>query len=181
MQSNAQTVEQYLAELPPDRRAALTALRQLILANIYPAYQEGMGYGMAGYSVPHSVYPPGYHCNPKLPLPFAGFASQKNYMSLYLCGLYTQFDEGAATGAAHWFREAWAKTGKKLDMGKGCVRFKSLDDLALDVIAESFRRMPAKTFIAHYESSRAEHVPKTREEIKAMMAERAEKKSTRKA
>jgi len=156
MQSKAQTVEQYLAELPPDRRAALSALRAVILANIDPLYVEGMGYGMAGYSVPHSIYPPGYHCNPKLPLPFAGFASQKHYMSLYLCGLYTQFDDGAASGATRWFREAWAKTGKKLDMGKGCVRFKSLDDLALDVIAESFRRLPAKTFIAYYERSRSE-------------------------
>lgn len=181
MQSKAQTVEQYLSELPEDRRAALTALRIVILANIDPAYQEGMGDGVVGYSVPHALYPPGYHCNPKLPLPFAGFASQKNYMSLYLCGLYTQFDDGGATDAAHWFREAWAATGKKLDMGRGCVRFKSLDDLALDVIAESFRRLPAQTFIAHYERSRAAHVPKTRAEIKAMMAERAEKKSKRKA
>jgi hypothetical protein len=88
MQSKATTVEQYLAELPADRRAAIQAVRQVILKNLDKDYREGMGYGMIGYCVPHTVFPAGYHCDPKQPLPFAGLASQKNYMSVYLMGLY---------------------------------------------------------------------------------------------
>lgn len=146
MQSAAATVEQYLAELPPDRRAALEAVRQVVLDNLDADYQEAMQYGMIGYSVPHRVYPPGYHCDPKQPLPFAGLASQKNHMAIYLMCLYGHEHEA-------WFRAAWAKTGKKLDMGKSCIRFKKLDDLALDVLGEAIRRVPAAAFIAHYEEA----------------------------
>jgi hypothetical protein len=103
-----------------------------------------MQYGMIGYYVPHRLYAPGYHCDPKQPLPFACLASQKNYMSVYLL---TDYMDGG-----EWFKQAWAKTGKKLDMGKSCIRFKKLDDLALDVIGEAIKRMPAKKFIAFYES-----------------------------
>jgi hypothetical protein len=143
MQSKATTVEQYLAELPADRRAAIAAVRKVILANLDKEYEEGMQYGMIGYYVPHRLYPAGYHCDPKQPLPFACLASQKNYMSLYLMTVYEDKDT--------WFRDAWAKSGKKLDMGKSCIRFKKLDDLALDVIAEAIHRMPAKKFIQVYE------------------------------
>ena len=117
------------------------AVRQVILENLDEDYEEGIQYGMIGYYVPHQVYPAGYHCDPKQPLPFAGLASQKNYMSLYLMCTYGD------SGLSRWFRAAWAKTGKKLDMGKSCVRFKRLDDLALDVIAEAIRRVPAKMYI----------------------------------
>ncbi|MCC7508439.1 MAG: DUF1801 domain-containing protein [Planctomycetes bacterium] len=147
MQSKAKTVHEYLAELPADRREALQALRAVILKNIDPVYVEGMGYGMPGWSVPHSVYPAGYHCDPKIPLPYAGMASQKNHMSLYLMCIYGH------TGEDKWFRDAWAKTGKKLDMGKSCIRFKKIDDLALDVIAEAFKRTPAHTYIEFYEKT----------------------------
>lgn len=147
MQSKATTVDQYMAELPEDRRAALSAVRQTIRANIDKDVEECMGYGMPGYAIPHRVYPPGYHCDPSVGLPFAGFASQKNYMSVYLMTVY---GEGAEE---NWFREKWAKTGKKLDMGKCCIRFKKLEDLALDVIGEAIRRVSAKDFIAHYERS----------------------------
>jgi Domain of unknown function (DU1801) len=144
MQSQAGTVEQYLADLPADRRAAIAAVRQVILANLDKDYEEGMQYGMIGYYVPHRVYPPGYHCDPRQPLPFACLASQKNYMSLYLMTVYESGDT--------WFQREWAKTGKKLNMGKCCVRFKNLDELALDVIAKTIRRMPARKFVQQYES-----------------------------
>jgi hypothetical protein len=146
MQSKARTVREYLASLPADRRAAIEAVRQVIIKNLRPGYEEGMQYGMIGYYVPHRVYPPGYHCDPKQPLPFAGLASQKNHMSIYLMCIYGN------PGHEAWFRAAWAKTGKKLDMGKSCVRFRRIDDVALEVIGEAIRRVPAKTFIAHYES-----------------------------
>ena len=146
MQSKAKTVKQYLAELPADRHQAIQAVRAIILKNLPKGYEEGMLYGAIGYYVPHSVYPPGYHCDPKQPLPFAGMASQKNYMTLSLMCVYGD--------AAHdtWFRKAWAKTGKKLDMGKSCVRFKKVDDVPLKVIGEAIKRVPVKKFIEHYES-----------------------------
>lgn len=151
MQSKATTVKAYLASLPTDRREALEAVRKVILKNLDKDYQEAMGYGMIGYSVPLSFYPPGYHCDPRQGLPFAGLASQKNYMSVYLMCIYGE------TGEAKWFNAAWAKTGKKLDMGKCCIRFKKIEDLALDVIGESIKRVPAKKYIAYYEATRAEH------------------------
>lgn len=152
MQSKATTVAAYLAELPEDRRAALTALRDLIRKHIDPGFSEGVGYGMIGWSVPHSRYPAGYHCNPKDPLPFAGLASQKNYMSLYICPPSMGEVDAAAEAEADWFRAAWAKTGKKLDMGKACLRFKRVEDLALDVIGEAIRRVPAAAYIERYQA-----------------------------
>jgi len=143
-------VDEYLAELPEDRRAALSAVRKVILANLDPQYAEGMQYGMIGYAIPHSVFPKGYHCDPKQPLPFAALASQKNYMSLYLMGLYCGAGEGEETGDASWFREAWARSGRKLDMGKACIRFEKLDDLALDVLAEAIRRVPVQRYLELY-------------------------------
>jgi len=148
MQSKAVTVEQYLLELPDDRRRDLEAVRQVILNNLDPDYEEGMQYGMIGYYVPHRVWPAGYHCDPKQPLPFAGLASQKNHMALYLMCVYGD------SLHAKWFKDAWAKTGKKLDMGKACVRFKKLDDLALDVIGEAIKRVPARKYIEHCEAAR---------------------------
>jgi hypothetical protein len=147
MQSKAKTPDAYLAELPEDRRATLSAVRKVILANLDRDYEEGMQYGMIGYYVPHRVYPAGYHCDPKQPLPFAGLASQKNHMALYLMCVYG--DEVQES----WLRERWAKAGKKLDMGASCIRFKKLDDLPLDVVGEAIRRVPAKKFIAHYEAA----------------------------
>jgi hypothetical protein len=104
-----------------------------------------MQYGMIGYYVPHKLYPDGYHCNPKQPLPFACLASQKNYMSIYMMTVYGD-DET-------WFRTQWAKSGKKLDMGKCCVRFKKLENLALDVIAAAIRRVSLPQYIAIYEAA----------------------------
>jgi len=146
MQSKATTVGQYLASLPEDRRAAISAVRDVILENLDKNYEEGIQYGMLGYYVPHKVFPAGYHVDPKQPLPFVALASQKNHMAVYLMGVYGQPKQ------EQWFRAAWAKTGKKLDMGKSCVRFKKLEDVALDVLGEAIRRAPAKAYIAHYES-----------------------------
>lgn len=144
MQSKATTVAAYLATLPAERRAALAAVRKVILANLDHDYEEGMGYGMISYHVPHRVFPDGYHCDPKLPLCFAGLASQKNHMSLYLMTVY-----GVASEERR-LRKGFAAAGKKLDMGKSCIRFKRLEDLPLDVIGEAIRRVPAKAYIAHY-------------------------------
>lgn len=146
MQSKAKTVDGYLAEIPADRLAAIQAIREVILRNLDKDYEECMQYGMIAYSVPHRVYPAGYHCDPSLPLPFAGLASQKNYMSLYLMTNY------GAGKEEEWFRAAWAKTGRKLDMGKCCIRFKRLEDVALDVVGEAIRRVPARKYIEVYES-----------------------------
>lgn len=161
MQSKAATVAQYLAELPADRRAAIDAVRAVILKNLDAEYAEGIQYGMIGYYVPHSVYPPGYHCDPKQPLPFAALASQKNYMSIYLMGVYGDPKAESA------FRAAWAKTGKKLDMGKCCIRFKKLDELALDLIGDTIRSMPARKRIARYEAALKTPRPKPAAKRKA--------------
>jgi len=148
MQSKATTVEAYLASLPEDRSAAIQAVRQVIIANLDKDYEEGMHYGMIGYFVPHRVYPPGYHCDPTQPLPFAGLGSQKNHLAIYLMCIY------GSPAEEMWFRAAWAKSGKKLDLGKSCIRFKRIEDLPLEVIGETIRRVPAAKFIADYESAR---------------------------
>lgn len=100
---------------------------------------------MIGYYIPHRIYPAGYHCDAKQPLPYAGLASQKNHMAIYMMTIYGD--------AAHlkWFENSWKKTGKKLDMGKSCIRFKKIEDVALDVIGEAFKRVPASDYIANYE------------------------------
>ena len=153
MHSQAPTVEAYLQSLPDDRRAAIGAVRKVILENLDASYEEGIQYGMIGYYVPHRVYPKGYRADPRQPLPFAALASQKNYMSLYLMSVYCGCDGGSpASEHARWFREAWTRTGKKLDMGKACIRFKKLEDLPLDLIAEAVRRVPAATYIKFCEA-----------------------------
>jgi hypothetical protein len=155
MMSQAKTSDAYLRELPDDRRAAIRTLRDLIRENLPEGYEEGMAYGMINWFVPHALYPPGYHCNPKLPLGFLGLASQKQYMALYMAAPYYQGgDPGTCEEApdARWFREAWLKTGKKLDMGKCCVRFKRLDDVPLEVVAKAIARVPVKKLIAYTEA-----------------------------
>lgn len=149
MQSKAATVAAYLAELPADRRAAVEAVRKVILKNLDKDYEEGMSYGMIGYYVPHRVYPAGYHCDPTKPLPYAGLASQKQYMSVYLMTAYGNGSE------ERFIRDGFAKAGKKLNMGKCCIRFKKLEDLPLDVIGEAIRRVPAKNYIAFTEKALA--------------------------
>lgn len=148
MQSKAKTVAEYLASLPEDRRATVEAVRKVIKQNLGKGYEEGMQYGMIGYFVPHSIYPAGYHCDPKQPLPFAGLASQKQAVSVYLFSVY------ADPATLERFVAAWKATGKKLDMGKSCIRFKRLEDVALEPIGAAVKAMPVKEFIARYEAAR---------------------------
>ena len=154
MQSKLTTVQAYLRSLPEDRRAAISAVRDVILKNLDPSYEEGMQYGMIGYYVPHSLYSKGYHADPKQPLPFANLGSQKNYMALYLMGVSGGGDDdSAASKHARWFRDEWAKTGKKLDMGKSCIRFKKAEDLPLELIGEAVKRVPAAKYIQACEAA----------------------------
>lgn len=158
--SKAMTVEEYLAELTEDRRELVGAVRDVVNANLPDGYQEAMQYGMIGWSVPHDLYPAGYHTDPRQPLPFAALASQKQYVSLYLMGTYCGCAERSATGEAvetdelTWFRQSWLATGRKLNMGKSCVRINKLDEVALDVVAEAIRRIPIDEYIARYDAIR---------------------------
>ena len=147
MQCSATSVADYLAALPADRQAAVKAVRAIIRKNLPKGFAEQMQYGMIGYVVPHKLYPAGYHCKPEEPLPFAGLASQKNYMSLYLMSVY--FSPALLDG----LKEQFALMGKKLDMGKSCLRFKKLEDLPLDVIGELIARVPVADYIRQYESN----------------------------
>ena len=148
MQSKAATVDQYLSEVPPERQAAMNKLRKVISKNLPKGFKEGMGYGMMGYSVPHSIYPAGYHCNPKDPLPFAGIASQKNSINFYHMGIY------ADPKLLKWFTDEYAKTGQgKLDMGKSCMRFKKPENIPFDLIGELCTKITVETWIEMYETN----------------------------
>lgn len=146
------TVDEYLSSLPEDRRHALEEIRAVVNRSIDPKLEEGVQYGMLAWYLPHSEYPHGYHCDPKQPLPFASVASQKNHIGLYLFCIYADEE------AAERFREEWLATGKRLDMGKGCVRVKSLADVPLDVLGRALTQMTAEKFVAAYEASLPEKV-----------------------
>ena len=144
----ASTVTQYLAALPADRRAALSAVRKTINENLPDGYEEGIQFGMIGWYVPLSLYPAGYGENPKVPLPLVALAAQKSGMVLYFMCFY-----GDPTLSA-WFTSEYKKSGKKLNMGKGCVRFKKLEDLALDVVGRTVARVSVKEHMANYSAAR---------------------------
>jgi Domain of unknown function (DU1801) len=147
MTSTATTPKAYLESLPDERRPIITAMQQTILKNLPKGFQEGICNGMLGYVVPHSLYPAGYHCDPKQPLPFICLASQKNYISLHHMGLY----KGELLD---WFRAGWAKVSKKkLDMGKCCIRFKKPEDVPLELIGELVSKVTPQQWIAYYESA----------------------------
>jgi hypothetical protein len=143
--SAAKTVEAYLAELPPERRAVVAAVRDHVNAHLPPGYVEGMGYGMIGWTIPLARYGKTYNGQP---LCYAGLAAQKNNYSLYLMGCYMDSDEDKA------LRAAYARAGKKLDMGKSCLRFKSLDGLLLDDIGRIIASMPVDAYIVRYEAAK---------------------------
>jgi uncharacterized protein YdhG (YjbR/CyaY superfamily) len=148
MQSKATTVKEYLKELPADKKTAFEELRDTLNNNIPKGFEEQMCYGMIGYVVPHTLYPKGYHCDPKLPLPFVSIASQKNFIALYHMGIY------ANPTLLKWFVEEFPKYSKgKLDMGKSCIRFKKADDIPFKLIKELIKKMTAKEWIELYESS----------------------------
>lgn len=150
------TVEEYLAALPADRRAALETVRAAINAGKPAGVEEGVQYGMIGWFVPHAVYPHGYHCDPKQPLPFASLASQKGHMAAYLFWAYV---DGETAG---WIQDEAKRRGVKLDMGKSCVRFKKLEDLPLDLIGEALTRTTTDDFVARYEAALPASVKKKR-------------------
>lgn len=148
MQSKAATVQEYIAELPEDRQKAINALRKAIKKNLPKGFKECMNYGMIGYVVPHSIYPAGYHCDPKLPLPFMGLASQKNAISVYHMGVY------AEPKLKKWFTDAHAKASpKKLDMGKSCIRYKKAEDIPYELIGELSGKLSTDEWIAWYEKA----------------------------
>ena len=147
MQSTAKTVNDYLEELPEERKVAFSNLRNSILKNLPKGFEEQISYGMLGYVVPHSTYPNGYHCNPKLPLPFINIASQKNFIALYHMGIY------ANSELLEWFTTEYPKySSQKLDMGKGCIRFKKMDQIPFDLIAELTRKISVEDWIECYET-----------------------------
>src|SRR5262245_33951638 len=143
--SEATTVEQYLAELEPDRRAITSAVREVIVANLPDGYVEEMAWGMISYDVPLSRHPNTYNGKP---LVYAALASQKRYCSLYLTAVYADPDHRAS------FEHRYRETGKRLDMGKSCVRFRTLDDLPLDLVADVIRATPVDEFVAIYDAAR---------------------------
>jgi hypothetical protein len=144
--SDATTVEAYLASLPEDRRAALTAVRQVILENLPEGYQEAMGWGMITYCVPLSVQPDTYNGQP---LGYVALASQKNYMSLYLMAIY------GSDAARRDFEAAYRATGKRFDAGKSCVRFRKLEDLPLDLVGRTVASIPMAEYVRRVDAAQS--------------------------
>ncbi len=148
MQIKANTPEEYLEKVPVDRKEPMEKLRQVLLENLPEGFEECINYGMIGYVVPQSIYPDGYHCDPKLPLPFINIASQKNYIALYHLGIYANEE------LLNWFVEDYPNHVKtKLDMGKSCIRFKKPEQIPYDLIAELATKMTVQEWINIYEKA----------------------------
>ncbi|MBK7094009.1 MAG: DUF1801 domain-containing protein [Saprospiraceae bacterium] len=146
MTINANSPDEYMAQLPADRQDVIGKLRNVILQNIPSEFEEVMSYGMIGYVVPKTVYPSGYHCDPKLPLPFISIASQKNFVAFYHMGIY------ADENLLKWFTDEYPKHCKnKLDMGKSCIRFKKMSDIPYELLGELSGKMTAEKWIEIYE------------------------------
>ena len=146
MQYKATSPEDYIKQVPEERQNALKKLRKVINDSLPKGFEEGIQYGMIGYYVPHSLYPDGYHCDPKTPLPFMSFASQKNSVNLYHSGIY------AIPEIHDWFVKEYPKhNSRKLDMGKSCIRFKKVDDIPFELIAELCKKLTPKGWIEVYE------------------------------
>lgn len=148
MQYKANTPEEYISQLPEERQEAIKRIREVINKNLPKGFEEGIGYGMLAYFVPFSMYPAGYHCPPKQPLPFMNLASQKNYVALYHSGIYAKKE------LMEWFVAEYPNHCKrKLDMGKSCVRFKKMDDIPYDLIGELVSKMTPQEWIEIYEAN----------------------------
>ncbi|WP_298121013.1 DUF1801 domain-containing protein [Flavobacterium sp.] len=146
MQSSAKTPDQYISELPEDRKEVMQKLRDVTLKNLPKGFEEQMSYGMLGYVVPHSIYPNGYHCNTKDPLPFFAIASQKNSINIYHMMVYSD------KNLHDWFSSEYPKYCKsKLDMGKSCIRFKKIDDIPFELIGELLSKITVEQWISEYE------------------------------
>jgi uncharacterized protein YdhG (YjbR/CyaY superfamily) len=147
MRIQATSVDDYIQQAPEARQEALRTLRALIQNHLPAGFLEGLSYGMPGYVVPHEIYPPGYHCDPKLPLPFLSFANQKNFIALYHMGLYANEEMMA------WFTASWdAKSHGKLDMGKSCIRFKNVAKIPWGLLEELVAQMTPRQWVELYES-----------------------------
>lgn len=147
MQYKADTPDHYIDQLPEDRKQAITSLRKVVLENLPTGFKETISYGMIGYVVPHTLYPAGYHADPKLPLPFLNIASQKNFVAVYHMGLY------ASKQLLNWFTGEYSKQSKyKLDMGKGCIRFKKIDHIPYKLIGELASKITPADWIKMYEN-----------------------------
>ena len=146
--TNVKTPEKYLASLPPDRRKTLQKVREIIKKNLPAGFEEGMQYGMVSYFIPLSAYPNGYLNDKKTPLPYIALASQKHHMAIYHMGIYGSLD------GEKWIKDEYEKAGKKLDMGKSCIRFKKLEDLPLDIIGQAAAIVNPDQYINLYEQSR---------------------------
>ncbi len=148
MQYKADSPKDYIAQLPEERQEVISKIRMTILENLPKGFEEQISYGMLGYVVPHTIYPNGYHCDPKLPLPFMNLASQKNFVALYHSGLY------ADSKLYDWFVSEYTEQCKyKLDMGKSCIRFKKMDDIPYKLIAELCTKMTTDDWITLYEKN----------------------------
>jgi hypothetical protein len=148
MTYEANTPEECVAQIPEERKPIISKLRKIIKDNLPKGFEEGLNYKMLGYYVPHSIYPEGYHCDPKLPLPFMNLASQKNSINLYNSGVYAKKE------LYDWFVAEYPKHSKrKLDMGKSCIRFKKMDDIPYDLIAELCTKLTVNEWINIYESA----------------------------
>jgi len=148
MRYEATSPEDYINQLPEERQEPIKKLRQIILDNLPKGMEEQMSYGMLGFIIPHSVYPDGYHCDPKTPLPFMNLASQKNFIAVYHMGMYAKKE------VLDWFTTEYAKHCKyKLDMGKSCVRFKKIHDIPYDLIGELAAKMSTEEWISIYEEN----------------------------
>ena len=148
MQYKADSPDHYISLIPEERQEAMKKLRKVIQDNLSKGFEEGMNYNMIGYYVPHSVYPDGYHCDTKLPLPFMNIASQKNFIAVYHMGMYAKKE------LLDWFTTEYPKHCKyKLDMGKSCVRFKKIEDIPYELIGELTAKMSAKEWIQVYENA----------------------------
>ncbi len=148
MQIKANTPDEYIEKIPEDRKEALSELRKVIKKNLPKGFREEINYGMIGYVVPHSIYPDGYHCDPKLPLPFMNIASQKNHIAVYHSGIY------ADEKIMDWFTKEFPKhSDRKLDMGKSCIRFKKPEHIPFELIGELASKMTVEDWINTYESA----------------------------
>jgi len=148
MISKAKTVDEYVTALVPERTAAIEKLRKVIKKNLPKGFKEEMSYGMIGYVVPHSLYAAGYHCDPKLPLPFMNIASQKNFIAVYHMGVY------ADKKLLDWFTGEYTKqVPGKLDMGKACIRFKKIENIPYDLIGELATKFTVKDWVDRYETA----------------------------
>lgn len=148
MQSKAATVDQYIAELPEERQKVVSQLRKQIKKNLPKGFKETMGYGMLGWVVPHSMYPAGYHCNPKDPLPFMGLASQKHFVAVYSMAIYSNPE------LLKWFTDEYAKAGVgKLDMGKSCIRLKNMNRVPYELFGQLASKVTPEEWIGYYEKA----------------------------